>query len=231
MGNNGAKPSPLLLQLGNVAAVALTLVGNILVNTLPLNGVTTAQVSDSYPNLFTPPGYVFAIWGVIYALAIIFALYQLRPSQRIERAIEPRRTRAPNGMVAKKAITNQPTLSTRERVSMSGHTCIRSRITSAREPTNSRAAPTMTSTARRRSSVTRVCRMARVARTPATGAQTRVPSPAGRSPTSAHASQRRDRRRIGLSVRSVVEAKRFLGTARSWPLAARTRYRWSSSAT
>lgn len=85
MGNNGAKPRPLLLQLGNVAAVAITLVGNILVNTLPLNGVTTAQVSDSYPNLFTPPGYVFAIWGVIYALAIIFALYQLRPSQRIER--------------------------------------------------------------------------------------------------------------------------------------------------
>lgn len=71
-----------LLQIGNIAAVILAVAWNALVNILPLNGVNTGVVSDSYPNLFTPPGYVFAIWGVIYALALVFALYQVRPSQR-----------------------------------------------------------------------------------------------------------------------------------------------------
>jgi benzodiazapine receptor len=71
-------------QTANVIAVIAALIMNTLVNILPLNGVTTGQVSDSYPNLFTPPGYVFSIWSVIYALAIIFMIYQARPSQRKE---------------------------------------------------------------------------------------------------------------------------------------------------
>lgn len=68
-------------QIANVLAVIGTLVMNSLANILPLNGVTTGQVSESYPNLFTPPRYVFAIWGVIYALAFVFMIYQARPSQ------------------------------------------------------------------------------------------------------------------------------------------------------
>jgi len=55
---------------------------NSLANIIPFNNVTTAQVSDSYPNLFTPPGYVFSIWGVIYFLSIVFMIYQVRPNQR-----------------------------------------------------------------------------------------------------------------------------------------------------
>jgi len=69
-------------QAANVVAVVLALAMNFLVDFIPLNGVNTAQVSDSYPNLFTPPGYVFAIWGIIYILAIVFMAYQARPSQR-----------------------------------------------------------------------------------------------------------------------------------------------------
>jgi hypothetical protein len=69
-------------QIANVAAIALALVVNFLANWLPINGVNTGQVADSYPNLFTPPGYIFAIWGIIYALAIAFAAYQVRASQR-----------------------------------------------------------------------------------------------------------------------------------------------------
>jgi hypothetical protein len=65
-------------------AIIAVLIMNTLVNILPLNGVTTARVSDSYPNLFTLPGYVFSIWGVIYALAGVFMIYQARPSQRSE---------------------------------------------------------------------------------------------------------------------------------------------------
>ena len=74
----------IVYQTANVVAVAAVLVVNMLSETLPINGVTSAQVSDSYPSLFTPPGYVFSIWGVIYTLAIIFMIYQARPSQRNE---------------------------------------------------------------------------------------------------------------------------------------------------
>jgi benzodiazapine receptor len=76
------KVSPIVFQASNVVAVIAVLIMNTLVNILPLNGVTTAQVSDSYPNLFTPPGYVFSIWGMIYAFAVVFMFYQARPSER-----------------------------------------------------------------------------------------------------------------------------------------------------
>ena len=79
-----SKISPVVFQMANVVAVIAALVLNTLANALPLNGVTTGRVSDSYPNLFTPPGFVFSIWGVIYALAIVFMIYQVRPSQRSE---------------------------------------------------------------------------------------------------------------------------------------------------
>lgn len=50
---------------------------NILANTLPINGQTTGEVSDSYPNLFAPAGYTFAIWGLIYLLLAAYSVYQL----------------------------------------------------------------------------------------------------------------------------------------------------------
>ncbi len=70
-----------LLQVLNVIAVASTILLNALANILPFNGVLTATVSDSYPSLFTPPGYVFAIWGVIYVLIFTFMVFQVRKSQ------------------------------------------------------------------------------------------------------------------------------------------------------
>ena len=76
--------NPVGYQSANVVAVIAVLIMNMLSETLPLNGVTTAQVSNSYPSLFTPPGYVFSIWGVIYALTIVFMIYQGRPNQRNE---------------------------------------------------------------------------------------------------------------------------------------------------
>lgn len=76
--------NPVGYQSANVVAVIAVLIMNTLSETLPLNGVTTAQISDSYPSLFTPPGYVFSIWSVIYALAIVFMIYQARPNQRNE---------------------------------------------------------------------------------------------------------------------------------------------------
>ena len=58
------------------------LVMNALANLLPIAGRTTAEISDSYPALFTPAGYVFSIWGVIYTLLLGYSLFQALPGQR-----------------------------------------------------------------------------------------------------------------------------------------------------
>jgi len=67
-----------ILQISNFIAVILTIVVNSLANILPINGKTTAALSDNIENLFVPAGITFAIWGVIYLLLIIFAIYQAR---------------------------------------------------------------------------------------------------------------------------------------------------------
>ena len=59
-----------------VTYVAMVAV-NALANILPVNGISTGEVSDSYPNLFAPAGITFAIWGVIYLLLAIYTIYQL----------------------------------------------------------------------------------------------------------------------------------------------------------
>ena len=59
-----------------VTFIAMVVV-NFLAQSLPINGVTPGEVSDSYPNLFAPAGVTFSIWGIIYLLLGIFTLYQL----------------------------------------------------------------------------------------------------------------------------------------------------------
>jgi benzodiazapine receptor len=68
-------------QIINIFAILFTLVMNALANILPFNGVNTGTVSDSFPNYFTPPGYVFAIWGAIYVLLFVFMVYQAKKDQ------------------------------------------------------------------------------------------------------------------------------------------------------
>lgn len=60
-----------------VLAFFLMVVMNFLANLLPLNGQTTGEISDSYPNLFAPAGITFSIWGLIYILLACYVLYQL----------------------------------------------------------------------------------------------------------------------------------------------------------
>ena len=67
-----------LVQVLNIAAFAGTVVVNALAATLPLNGKDTGVLSDQYPTLFVPAGITFAIWGIIYILLAVFAIYQAR---------------------------------------------------------------------------------------------------------------------------------------------------------
>jgi hypothetical protein len=71
-----------LRQAINVVTLIATIIVNGLANALPINGLTTAEISDSFPVLFVPAGYVFSIWGLIYLLLIVFGVYQALPAQR-----------------------------------------------------------------------------------------------------------------------------------------------------
>jgi hypothetical protein len=71
-----------LLQWANIVAFLVTVLVNALANTSMLNGKTTGEISDLYPTLVTPAGYVFAIWGLIYILLLLFVVFQALPSQK-----------------------------------------------------------------------------------------------------------------------------------------------------
>ena len=80
------------LALINVAAVAVMLAANGLANGLPINGLTTGDVSAYYPNLLVPAGFTFAIWGVIYSLVLGLLAYQFfggAPAQQAVATIGP----------------------------------------------------------------------------------------------------------------------------------------------
>jgi hypothetical protein len=68
----------------NLLLFAGMVVMNYLANALPLNGRTTGEISDSYPNLFVPAGITFSIWGVIYLMLLIFCVIQFTtPHQQV----------------------------------------------------------------------------------------------------------------------------------------------------
>lgn len=62
--------------MGRFAIMVIALISvitvNALANILPLNNQTTGEISNRLPVLFTPAGYVFSIWSVIYVLLIIW---------------------------------------------------------------------------------------------------------------------------------------------------------------
>jgi hypothetical protein len=73
-----AKTSTLwLLKSLNLAAFVATVAVNAMANALPINGKTTGELSDLYPNLFVPAGLTFSIWGIIYLLLAVFSIYQI----------------------------------------------------------------------------------------------------------------------------------------------------------
>lgn len=61
---------------------------NGLANALPINGMITEDISDSYPNLFAPTGITFIIWGVIYLLLAGHTAYQLGAFQKNKEPIQ-----------------------------------------------------------------------------------------------------------------------------------------------
>lgn len=69
MGETWSKISVILAVLGAITV-------NALANILRFGGFTTGEVSALYPTAFTPAGYVFSIWSVIYLGLLALALAQ-----------------------------------------------------------------------------------------------------------------------------------------------------------
>jgi hypothetical protein len=69
-------------QIGIVIALIITIVVNVLSNTLPFNGLSAPEIADSFDVYFVPAGYVFSIWSVIYLGLIAYVVFQLLPAQR-----------------------------------------------------------------------------------------------------------------------------------------------------
>ncbi|MFA5006924.1 MAG: tryptophan-rich sensory protein [Candidatus Izemoplasmatales bacterium] len=78
----------------SAGAYAAMILVNALANLIPINGITTGAVSDSYRNLFAPTGLTFSIWGVIYILLGVYVVREvlgLRPREGA--AVDPVRIR------------------------------------------------------------------------------------------------------------------------------------------
>jgi len=75
-----------LLQAANIIFFLLTVAFNYLSQAMPLNGKTTGELSDKYPNLFTPAPLTFSIWGVIYLALLVFVVWQAWPIRNEQRA-------------------------------------------------------------------------------------------------------------------------------------------------
>lgn len=74
-------------QLVNLVVFVVTVVVNGLAVALPLNGQSTAEISDRFPVLVTPANYVFGIWSLIYTLLLAFSIYQALPSRAADPAL------------------------------------------------------------------------------------------------------------------------------------------------
>jgi translocator protein len=74
----GDNPRAVLLLVSFIAMIAV----NTLANVLPLNGVTTGEISDRYATQITPAGYAFSIWSLIFAGMLALGIYQVRRNHR-----------------------------------------------------------------------------------------------------------------------------------------------------
>jgi len=75
------KYSPKLAQFINLLSGVIffaALMVNGLANLLPINGLATGEISDTYANYFAPTGLTFSIWSVIYISLTAYVLWRFK---------------------------------------------------------------------------------------------------------------------------------------------------------
>ena len=95
---NLSGPASIALAVLAALAFAGVVAVNGLANALPLNGVSTAVLSDEIPNLFVPAGITFAIWGLIYLLLAGYVAAAFAEARRAAMPAAP--GRLPSGRAA-----------------------------------------------------------------------------------------------------------------------------------
>lgn len=72
------------LKISATVSFLIMLYINYLANALPIGGNTTGDISSKYQTLFTPAGFTFSIWGIIYLLlTIVLVSLFINPNQLI----------------------------------------------------------------------------------------------------------------------------------------------------
>ncbi|MGC1515732.1 MAG: tryptophan-rich sensory protein [Maribacter sp.] len=66
------------LSLLNLTSVVLVIAVNYISQRFEFNGTTIGEISNRYDNLFTPAGYAFAIWGLIFLSLLAYGIFQVR---------------------------------------------------------------------------------------------------------------------------------------------------------
>lgn len=64
-----------LYKILNGVAIVVTITINYISNTGIFNQETMSTISGNYRNLFTPAGFAFSIWGIIYLGLLAFTVY------------------------------------------------------------------------------------------------------------------------------------------------------------
>ena len=62
----------------NIIVLSAVIYWNYLSNTLKIKGNTISSLNGEYDNLFTPAGYAFSIWGLIYLMLFANAIFQIK---------------------------------------------------------------------------------------------------------------------------------------------------------
>lgn len=66
----------------NILSFAAVLAVNYLAVFLPINNLTTREISDQFDVYFVPADYVFTIWSIIYIGLMAYVVFQALPHQR-----------------------------------------------------------------------------------------------------------------------------------------------------
>ncbi len=68
-------------RIAALVAVVANITFNYLDGRVGAHTQNVAEISAKYPSSFTPAGYAFAIWGLIYGATLLYAVLALLPSQ------------------------------------------------------------------------------------------------------------------------------------------------------
>ncbi len=69
--------NPFVQRVMNTTSVVFAIGVNYYSQAFGINGNTVGSISNRYDNLFTPAGYAFSIWGIIFLMLVVYVIFQM----------------------------------------------------------------------------------------------------------------------------------------------------------